>query len=90
MSIEILEFVETPIGTPQKPGWKRLGMLKVLVGKMELWLEVMESKDGNPWFRIPNIKAGEKWMPAYYFQEKAEFGKWATEELKNVFKNKYM
>ena len=53
-------------------------------------MEVIKGKFGDPWFRIPNVKTGEKWSPAYHFVEKEDFGKWVTEELKNVFKNKYM
>ncbi len=90
MSIEIIEFVPIAMGSNQKPGWEKLGTVKLKVSKLEVQMEVIKGKFGDPWFRIPNIKTGEKWSPAYHFSEKEDFGKWVTEELKNVFKNKYM
>jgi hypothetical protein len=91
MSLEIVEFVPVSQDTPQKPGWIKLGMVKLQVGaKFEVQMEVIKGKDGNPWFRIPNVKVGDAWKPAYHFTEKTDFGKWVTEELKNEFKNKYM
>lgn len=91
MTLEIIEFVAVTPDFNAKSSFK-IGSLQVKVGALfKVWLDVNKGKTpGSFYFRIPNTKCGEKWLPSYEFTDKKEFAKFAQDELGNEFKARFM
>jgi len=91
MTIEILEYRPLAVDAIVKPSkFPKIGHLKVQISpKLSVWLDVLKT-DKSFFFRVPAVKAGDKWEPAYIFTEHAEFGKYIMESLGNEFKAKFL
>lgn len=92
MSLEIMQYVPAvydPNGRATQ--YPKLGALQIKTSShLSVWLEVIQSKNGGFFFRVPSIKSGEKWVPTYEFSEKKEFAKFCQEQLGDSFKTRYL
>lgn len=91
MTIEILDFIPVSLDTIQKGTWVKIGHVKLKISSdIQIVMEVIKGKDGGFWFRIPNVKVGNEYKPAYDFTQDQEFGKNVTKQIKDEFKIRYM
>ncbi len=89
--MEIIEFAPVSFDARKGNGkFEKVGHIKVRGAKQDLWLEAIKGEKGGVFFRIPNIKVGDKWEAAYSYHDHPEFTKMISKELGEVFKAKYM
>lgn len=90
MSLEIVEFIPLALDAVQKGNFVKLGHVKLRVSdELMIVMEAMQGKDGGVWFRVPNLKMGDQFKPAYEFNDN-EFTKNVSKQIKDEFKAKYM
>lgn len=88
--IKIIEFTPATPSLNTNPKWEKMGHILIEVGQLRVWMDVIKGKNGNPWFRIPNVKIGDVWKETYAFLKEPEFNKYVTKEIEKEFKERFM
>ena len=90
MTIQILEYTPVSMDTVSKnPNFQKLGHVRVKGNHLDLWLEVVKNQNSAVFFRIPQIKVGDKWKKAYEIVGQPEFEKYIKEQIGAEFQAKY-